>query len=420
LNSKQVSAIHRLWGLGYIDGLPRCARWVYALAALFIYFSLLFVLFPIVDSIALTVVFVPGIVWAIMLTPRLAIFITMLLLIPNYFIFAALDLGRTPDDNIQLLISHIVISVITLVISQSYWLRHNQARELAERKKSEARFRGLFERTRDSVIIADTDLTIRDVNDQALQMLGYTRQFLIGKPYESLLPAERHAMLHERVARLLAGSPLNVYDQIYVKQDGDLIDVEINSALIRNQDGSPMHYQIISHDVTESKAAEKELYYKATHDHLTGLFNRAMFAELLDRSVEQVRRNNQELAVLFIDLDSFKDVNDTHGHLVGDMLLKESAQRLTALLRKSDVISRIGGDEFTVILEPISGKQYVSQIAETIVNALSTPFYLDGKQVKVSASVGTSFFPGDAEDAEKLLGKADQLMYGVKRDKRHP
>jgi diguanylate cyclase (GGDEF)-like protein/PAS domain S-box-containing protein len=340
------------------------------------------------------------------------------MLVPNYLLLQQLDsMGPSTIDFIGLVVAHITLGAVGYVYGDLYQVRHQLATELAERRSSDTKFRNLFESTRDSVIICDMDLFITDVNDEALRMLGYSRKELIGAPYGSIVEAEEQGDVKARASQAAAGVRLPFYERTYIRKDGQRVLVEMNGALVRNSDGTPSHFQAIGRDITKRKAAEQELYNLATHDQLTGLFNRAMFIELVNRGLERSRRDKKQMAILFIDLDKFKSVNDTHGHLTGDMLLRECAKRLTGLLRKSDVIARVGGDEFTVMVEPIEEKKYAQKIAKNIEASLGAPIIIDGKELDIAASVGMSYFPDDATDAETLLGKADQLMYGEKHDR---
>jgi diguanylate cyclase (GGDEF)-like protein len=155
--------------------------------------------------------------------------------------------------------------------------------------------------------------------------------------------------------------------------------------------------------------------YLAYHDPLTGLANRKQFHERLSQSLDWARSNNQLVALMFLDLDGFKQVNDTLGHDIGDQLLKVVAQRLTHNLRSSDIVSRLGGDEFTVILPGIPQAEYAAKLAEKIVETLSQVFVLNGQNVVVTASIGISIYPLDGEVEEILIKNADTAMYRSKQ-----
>lgn len=382
-----------------------------------VYFLLLFAAFPIVGTVALALVFVPGFIWATLLTPKLAALSAMAMLIPNYFAFQFLDRLRTSEEFLQLVISHAVIGAVTYVVSYGYFLRRKLSEELEERQKSDARFRGLFENTSDGVFFLSTNLTILDLNDQAASMLGYEAAELIGKDYHDIVVTDEQDDLNHRLHEVMSGKLLPIYQRDFLRKDGTTLSADVNASLIYDRHGSVYHVQSICRDITERKAAEEQLFHKATHDDLTGLFNRAMLFTLLDQAVEAANRHNHKLAVLFMDLDGFKNINDSRGHAVGDLLLKECAHRLRSLLRSSDIVARVGGDEFAVILAPVDDRSVAVKVAESIATELSLPLDFEGQPISVSASVGVSMFPEQARTSEDLLKLADQEMYTVKQAK---
>ena len=164
------------------------------------------------------------------------------------------------------------------------------------------------------------------------------------------------------------------------------------------------------------RAHEAILHYRASFDPLTDLQNRGVFQERLTQALQEAKRRNYCVALMVVDLDLFKEVNDSAGHLVGDDVLRTVGKRLVACVRDKDLVYRIGGDEFTVLVENVAEQQYYRHIAERILNAMSEPFAVGDDAFRVGASVGISMFPADAEDAESLLKKADDAMYAVKRN----
>lgn len=167
-------------------------------------------------------------------------------------------------------------------------------------------------------------------------------------------------------------------------------------------------------DVTERALAEEKIWHNAHHDLLTGLPNRRLFFDRLEQEVKHAKRSNQPLAVLFLDLDGFKDINDSLGHDAGDRLLSDVAKRLTESVREEDTVARLGGDEFTVILTGAEHRKDVELVAQTIIDALALPFHIDKQPVGVSASIGISFYPRDASSPLTLLETADKAMYNAK------
>jgi len=170
-------------------------------------------------------------------------------------------------------------------------------------------------------------------------------------------------------------------------------------------------------DVTAHKLAEKRMQWVAHHDSLTGLPNRLLFSDRLDQAVRLAKRNHRQFALLYLDLDKFKPVNDTQGHAAGDELLKLVAMRIRRLIRDSDTVARVGGDEFALILLDIAGREQAEAIAGKVSAALVAPFDLGTpkQSVEIGTSIGIAIFPEDAVDAEALVKAADAAMYGTKQ-----
>jgi diguanylate cyclase (GGDEF)-like protein len=183
-----------------------------------------------------------------------------------------------------------------------------------------------------------------------------------------------------------------------------------------NGHGQHVGYRGISRNITDRKRAEAQVQYLATHDVLTDLPNRTMFSQLLARAIESAKRYHRKLAVLFIDLDRFKLVNDTLGHEAGDALLEEMASRLKASLRASDVVARLGGDEFVVLVQEMNDVSQAAAVAQKILAAAFEPITILGHECRVTASVGIAMYPGDAEDAQSLMKNADTAMYLAKEE----
>ncbi|WP_198411255.1 GGDEF domain-containing protein [Marinimicrobium alkaliphilum] len=171
----------------------------------------------------------------------------------------------------------------------------------------------------------------------------------------------------------------------------------------------------IFRDVTERALAEEKIWYNAHHDHLTGLPNRRLFLDRLEQELKHAKRNRLPLAVLFMDLDGFKDVNDSRGHEAGDRLLSDVAKRLKDCVREEDTVARLGGDEFTVILSGVEHDRDVELVGRTIIDAIAMPFHIGFEQIKISVSIGVTFYPRDADYPVTLLEAADQAMYTAKR-----
>ncbi len=171
----------------------------------------------------------------------------------------------------------------------------------------------------------------------------------------------------------------------------------------------------LNREITVRKQVEERIRYMASHDELTGLPNRALFADRLQNAQKLAARNTQKLAVLFIDLDGFKAVNDTFGHKAGDRLLQEIAQRLQSAVRESDTVARVGGDEFIVLINAVHGDADATMVASKIIESVGLPVDLGETQAKVGCSIGISIFPDHSKETEKLIAYADAAMYDIKK-----
>ncbi|HEY6354841.1 MAG TPA: sensor domain-containing diguanylate cyclase, partial [Burkholderiaceae bacterium] len=198
--------------------------------------------------------------------------------------------------------------------------------------------------------------------------------------------------------------------------DGSRRFVSVSGEPLLDDQSCFVGYRGVSRDVTPRKQAEERIQYLATHDSLTGLPNRVMFAELLNHVLALSRRNQRKFAVLFIDLDRFKFINDSLGHEAGDALLCEVAKRLKESLRASDIVARLGGDEFVMLLQDLGNSEQAGLIARKLLSAVIKPIELNGQECRVTASIGISVFPDDAPDEASLMTHADLAMYHAKEE----
>lgn len=297
--------------------------------------------------------------------------------------------------------------------------------DISERKRAEVAVHESEERLR--MALSATHQGLYDLNVQ-------TGVAIVNVEYATMLGYE-HASLHEThdlwKARLHPGdvkataAAYSDYltgktDEYRVecrqqKKNGEWIWILSVGALVEyDEQGLPLRMLGTHLDITEKKKAEALIWQQANIDALTGLPNRRMFNDRLEHDLQKSRRTGLPLAVLFIDLDHFKIVNDTLGHAIGDALLIEAARRLQTCVRESDTVARLGGDEFTVSLPELHGTDHVETIAENIIETMSEPFTLGNEDIFLSASIGITLFPGDAENLDDLLRHADQAMYAAK------
>ena len=290
--------------------------------------------------------------------------------------------------------------------------------ELAEQaraadRRGEERLDALVRHSSDVVAVVDGTSHVRWLAESVRGALGYDPAGLVGGPLTALVHADdtvQATRFLERAARRRgrAGSL-----RVRLRAVGG--DYRAFELIAHNHVGDPLIDGVLLNlrDVSERVALEEQLRYQAFHDDLTGLANRALFEDRLTLALARVRRHGGQLAVVFVDLDDFKTVNDSLGHAVGDELLRATAQRLAACLRAEDTAARLGGDEFAVLLADLAGPDEAWQIAERLRRALEPPLVIDGRQIASSASLGLEC-PGPNASADDVLGNADLAMYAAK------
>ncbi len=258
-------------------------------------------------------------------------------------------------------------------------------------------------------------LRIVYINDAFLRSTGYTSAEVIGKSAQLLLGTHTSARELDRIRTSLLNFEAVKAELILHHKNNTGFWVDLNTVPIRNEQGQVTHFVSVMREVTERKQVEEQLRLNAFHDSLTGLPNRLLFMERLAQTVARSRQSaDHQFAVLFLDLDRFKVINDSLGHLIGDQLLIAIARRLEACVSREDTVSRLGGDEFTILLERIQTLEDAKKIAERVHQTLSAPFNLNGHEVFTSASIGITLSTTDYELPEDLLRGADIAMYRAK------
>ncbi len=290
-------------------------------------------------------------------------------------------------------------------------------RQLAEQALT--LFKALVESADDAVIGKTLDGTITSWNPAAARLYGYSAEEVIGKPIALLAPPDRVDELPGILERLRRGERIERYETTRVRKDGTRVEVSLSVSPILDPQGRPIGATSIAYDVTARKQAEQQLVHGALHDALTDLPNRTYFVERVSQSLARVRRDPAyRFAVLFLDFDDFKAVNDSLGHAAGDHLLGEIAGRLRTCVRPGDVVARLGGDEFTLLLEEITGLPDAEHAARRIQDSLATPFSLEGREILASASIGVALSDPDHGQVQDLLRDADLAMYHAKQQGR--
>jgi diguanylate cyclase (GGDEF)-like protein/PAS domain S-box-containing protein len=284
-------------------------------------------------------------------------------------------------------------------------------------RESESRYASTVELAAVGIAHVDADGRFLWTNGKLREMLGYPGDELAARTvWQISHPDDVHVTDDDR-GRLRTGEISSLTaEKRYLKRDGEVIWVRITSAVRRSPEGAALYDVSIVEDITDRKLAEDRVQYLATHDELTGLPNRAVFGELLDHALDGAARHARQCALLFIDLDRFKIVNDSLGHEAGDLLLKEMARRLGGCMRRSDVLARLGGDEFVVLLEELVDPVHAADIAKKVLSSVLAPVAIMGHECRVTASIGIALFPADAADAQTLMKNADMAMYVAKEE----
>jgi len=290
--------------------------------------------------------------------------------------------------------------------------------EIAIRRKSEEESQRLagtvFTTSAEGILVTDRDANIIAINPAFTRITGYESADVIGQN-PRILKSECHdAIFYEAMWRALLDAGQWQGEIWNKRKTGETFPEWLSIAAIYEADGTIDRYVATFSDITQRKQDEAQIWHQANYDFLTGLPNRALFLDRLSRAVADARRERHRVALMFIDLDDFKLINDTLGHSIGDLMLKETSVRLSACVRENDTVSRLGGDEFTIFLKGIGAEADAAIVAEKIIESLSLPFLLDENQATISASIGITFFPDDASDEESLLRNADMAMYQAK------
>ena len=297
---------------------------------------------------------------------------------------------------------------------------------MAERKAAEEALFAEKERAQvtlnsigDAVLSTDILGNVTYLNAVAEKMTGWSRDEALGKPLTKVF------QIIDGTTREPAPNPMELAVQenrpvgltancIFIRRDGNESSIEDSAAPIHDRSGLVTGAVIVFHDVSMSKAMALEMSHLAHHDILTDLPNRMLLKDRLSQAIATARRNDTQVAVMFLDLDGFKHINDSLGHAVGDKLLQSVATRLVGCVRSSDTVSRQGGDEFVVLLSEIKHAADAGITATKIITALTAPHVADQHELRVTASIGLSTYPDDGQDAESLMKNADMAMYQAK------
>jgi diguanylate cyclase (GGDEF)-like protein/PAS domain S-box-containing protein len=270
----------------------------------------------------------------------------------------------------------------------------------------------------DAIIGKSLEGIILSWNPAAKRLFGYSAAAAIGRPISMLFSHEGADGVQSFLERSARGEQIECHETECIRQDGTRVGVSLSLSPIKNKSGAVVGTAMIARDITERRRAEDRLHHLALHDALTGLPNRFLFCERVCQAFVQARRHDYQVALLFIDLDRFKQINDSLGHQIGDRLLQVTASRLRGCLREGDVIARLGGDEFVVSLTALTDASDATLIAGKILETLREPFHVGSHELNVSASIGIGIYPADGQDLETLMHAADTAMYHAKKQGR--
>ncbi|MBF0266749.1 MAG: diguanylate cyclase, partial [Gammaproteobacteria bacterium] len=284
-----------------------------------------------------------------------------------------------------------------------------------ESLKKSAQF---FDHSNEGVVITDKETKILAINQSFSEISGYTKEESIGQPINILSSGSHSNNFYKNMWDSLKHYGKWQGEIWNKRKNGEIFPEWLSIKLLKDPETGDINYMAIFTDISRLKESDKRLHYYANHDHLTGLFNKIQFENLLDQIISSAIRNNKNFALLYIDLDYFKEVNDTSGHDTGDLVLKEVSKRFQASLRKEDIIARIGGDEFTVIIDNIKENDNVLFLANKLLEAIRLPFNVGGKSFYLSLSIGIAIFPTHGHNKRELSKNADSAMYEVKNSGR--
>ena len=296
-------------------------------------------------------------------------------------------------------------------------------RDVSKKRKAEQRLRltqQVFEITAEPILITDSEKRILDMNDAFCRLTGYSREELMGQTPAMLSSGRHDADFYQSIWRSLENNDHWQGEVWNRHKNGEACPNLVTISSVKNRNGQTTHFVATYSDISSLKENEDRLELLAHFDQLTGLPNRMLFHDRLRGARARAHRNQTIVAVMYVDLDGFKAVNDTLGHAAGDQLLGKAAAQLRACVREDDTVARLGGDEFAVLFNGLEDAALIGQLAERIVSSLSFSVDCDnGPPLKVSGSAGISIYPLDGESEENLLERADQAMYEAKRRGKH-
>lgn len=316
--------------------------------------------------------------------------------------------------------TYLPVEVSAKILPGGQW--QGFVRDITERKQAEAQLRQaaiVFESTNEGIMIADAAGRLLAVNQAYERISGFRAEEVLGKNPRFQQSGRQDEAFYKELWIVLEKTGQWRGEIWNRRKNGEIFPAWENISAVKDSEGRITHYVSVLSDISLMKQAEERLQYLAHHDALTGLPNRLFFAASLEKSLKRADRHQQKLALLFLDLDRFKRINDTLGHAAGDRLLQEVGVRLQGCVRAEDMVARLGGDEFIAVIEDVSHVDDVAHLAEKIIAAIARPIALEGREVVTSTSIGISLYPDDAGTAADLTIAADAALYRAKERGRH-
>ena len=310
-----------------------------------------------------------------------------------------------------------LFSIIAAIALYIHRINGRLASTLAEVKKTELRlkvFSTAIEQSPTPVLITGPDSVIQYVNPKFTEETGYSAAEAIGKTPKFLQSGCTNELVYQEMWTRLARGKRWSGELVNRRKSGEIYWEEAHIGPVRDTHGVITHYVAVLLDIDERKHIHAQLAHSAHYDMLTSLPNRSLLFERINQSLSYAKRNQTQLALLFIDLDKFKPINDAYGHAMGDLVLQEAARRMSGCLRDSDTVGRIGGDEFVVLLPVVSNESDASSVAEKIRYALNQPFMIENINLSISSCIGIALYPDHGDDVIKLAKNADFAMYQAK------
>jgi diguanylate cyclase (GGDEF)-like protein/PAS domain S-box-containing protein len=323
------------------------------------------------------------------------------------------------EGNVYTIIGHVGLIMLTVMLTYAEILLVSD-KLLHKVIASEQKLNLVFDNSPAPLIVTHFgDGRIFNANASLLKMFGYTLDEVVGKTTMDLhmwVDAKHRETLLQEIA---AKRRIENYEVMFRMRDGTQRICKLSGMVIKlMEENDPEDYLLVNiADVTQEVITREDLKHIATHDHLTGLANRILFYDRFDSDKARANRHQHQLAIIALDLNRLKQINDTYGHAAGDAALVHLANQISSVLRKSDTFARFGGDEFCILLDEIESGADVDVVMEKILERISEPFMFNGSPISITISMGIALYPHDAETAEELIQRADMALYAVKRDR---